>query len=204
MSERKAIVFGTSNPAKIEQVRGALELSGVDVQGIDEFSISLEIEEDGSTAQENAKKKAVAYAKAINRQVFAMDNALYFKGFAEDQQPGLHVRRIGDEARSTDEEMVKAYKQLVADNGGRLDAWWEFGVSLANPNGSSTEDSIVSPRIFVSEASDVILPGYPLESLQIDPKTDGYISEKTSEERAVFWQEQIGEPLGKFVLANLS
>ena len=37
-----------------------------------------QIIEDGKTAQENAIKKATAYAKTFNTIVLSMDNALYF------------------------------------------------------------------------------------------------------------------------------
>ena len=45
---------------------------------IDNKSALPGVVEDGTTAQENARKKAIAYAKALGRLVLSMDNALYF------------------------------------------------------------------------------------------------------------------------------
>ncbi len=41
--------------------------------------------------------------------------------------------------------------------------------------------------------------GYPLESIQIDPQSQKYISEMTQDEQNNFWQKAIGQPLLEFV-----
>jgi XTP/dITP diphosphohydrolase len=202
MTEAKELIFGTGNKAKIRQVQDALGESAI-VRGISEFSVDIEIDEDGTTAQENARKKAIAYAKALGRTVFAMDNALYFKGLEDKDQPGLYVRRVGGIERSSDEEMVQIYKELIRSHGGQLEGWWEYALSIARADGTSVEDSIISPRLFVAEASKKIVPGYPLESVQIDPETGKYVSEMTSEEQILFWQRSIGEPLNRFIQTNI-
>lgn len=199
----KELIFGTGNQAKIKQIKDVLGPVGVKVRGVSEFGLTIDVVEDGKTAQENAKKKAVAYAKALGKTVFAMDNALYFKGVAENEQPGLHVRRVGGEERSSDEDMIDNYVKLIEAHGGNLEGWWEFALSIAYPDGSSVEHSIESPRSFVSKPSDKVVPGYPLESIQIEPESGRYVSEMTEEEQAAFWQEKIGEPLVEFVMSNL-
>src|SRR3989338_1275761 len=90
----KEIMVGTTNEAKVKQIRGALFSLGVSVKGVTDKSLLPDVKEDGNTAQENAKKKAVAYAQALNKAVLSMDNALYFKGLPDDEQPGVNVRRI--------------------------------------------------------------------------------------------------------------
>jgi inosine/xanthosine triphosphate pyrophosphatase family protein len=202
MSEAKELVFGTGNKAKVRQVQDALGDDFI-VRGINEFDIDIDVVEDGTTAQENAKKKSVAYANALGRTVFSMDNALYFKDLADDEQPGLFVRRIGGIERSSDQEMVDSYAELVRQHGERLEGWWEYGLSIANSNGSSVEGSIISPRLFVAKQSEMVVPGYPLESIQIDPETGKYISEMSAEEQATFWQRTIGKQLNDFVRTNI-
>ncbi|HEY0965491.1 MAG TPA: non-canonical purine NTP pyrophosphatase [Candidatus Saccharimonadales bacterium] len=149
------------------------------------------------------RKKATAYANALGRTVFAIDNALYFNDLPEGEQPGLYVRRIGGTERSTDEEMLENYKELVRSHGEQIEGYWEFGVSIAKPDGTSIEEVIISPRLFVAKASDKMIPGFPLEAIQVDPETGKYISEMTEEEQAQFWQRGIGEPLSRFIEANL-
>lgn len=202
MSEVKELVFGTGNKAKIQQVQDALGEEFI-VRGVHEFGINIDVTEDGTTAQENARKKSVAYAKALDRTVFSMDNALYFNGVDDDQQPGVYVRRIGGIERSGDDDMVENYASFVRRYGEQLKGWWEYGISIAKADGTSVEDSIISPRLFAAKQSDILVPGYPLLSIQIDPETGRYLSEMSSKEQALFWQRAIGEQLSQFVRANV-
>jgi inosine/xanthosine triphosphate pyrophosphatase family protein len=69
------IVVGTSNLAKTQAIRAAVAPLGVRVRGADEFGLSLAVREDG-TAQDNARAKSVAYARALGRPVLSVDNTL--------------------------------------------------------------------------------------------------------------------------------
>ncbi len=61
----RSITMGTTNQAKIAQIGGALSLIGVEVNGVSDKRLLPQVVEDGLTAQENARKKAVAYAQAL-------------------------------------------------------------------------------------------------------------------------------------------
>ncbi len=196
----KEIVIGTTNEAKVAQIRGALAPMGVTVMGIGKEVTLPRIEEDGKTALENARKKATAYAKALNTTVLSMDNALYFDELSSEEQPGLNVRRIPSSSeRPSDDEVLRYYSTLVKRFGERTTGRWEFGICVATPDGEYKETTILSPRIFTSAPSAVLVPGYPLESIQIDPETGSYISEMSQEEQDRFWQRAIGKPLQEFV-----
>ncbi|MFH1252799.1 MAG: non-canonical purine NTP pyrophosphatase [Candidatus Uhrbacteria bacterium] len=194
------IIIGTKNTAKINQIRGALALSGISVDGLPSGVVFEEVKEDGVTAQENARKKALAYAKTLGQPVLSMDNALYFDDLKPEEQPGINVRRIaGRDDRPTDEELTDHYQKLISELGETTKGYWEFAVCVARPDGSIEETIIISPRIFVGKKSEKTVPGYPLESLQIDPGSRKYISEMTQEEQDIFWQKTIGGPLCEFV-----
>jgi len=196
----KEIIIGTTNPAKVEQIKGALQPLDLMVKGIEKGTLLPEVNEDGKTAQENAQKKALAYAKALNKDILSMDNALYLDGLAPEEQPGLNVRRIkNSEERPTDEDLLAYYSNLVQRLGGKINGRWEFAVCFAKPTGEIHEMTIISPRIFTSQISPSVIPGYPLESIQIDPKNGKYISEMNEKEQTLFWQEAIGRELMDFV-----
>jgi len=193
------IIVGTKNKAKLAQIRGALASLQLDIIGLPDDNLP-DVKEDGKTAQENAKKKALAYAKVLGQPVLSMDNALYFEKLSDGKQPGINVRRIeGRNDRPTDEELTEYYSRLVRELGYRVDAHWDFAICFAYPDGEVHEIIIVSPRIFTSRVSSKVIEGYPLESIQIDPKTGKYISEMTQEEQDIFWQEAIGKNLCRFV-----
>jgi len=195
----KKLVMGTTNEAKVAQIAAALAPAGVRVEGVPDKKMLPNVVEDGATAQENARKKAIAYAKALGQTVFSMDNALFFDGLAPEEQPGIHVRRIGGSPAATDEELLDHAVALVESLGGTATGYWEYGVCIANPSGKVSETTIRTPRVFTRKRSAKLIPGYPLESIQIDPETRKYTSEMSEGERAAFWQKTLGTPLCSFV-----
>lgn len=191
------LIYGTRNPSKITQVQDALKHMDIAVVGLGD--VNIVVDEDGKTPEENARKKAVEYSKAIGKSVLSMDAALYFTGLKPEDQPGLFVRRIPDNSDANDTEILNYYKKLIASYGGMLEGYWEFSFALGNPDGSSEAFVTRTYRTFVSEADSNILPGYPLESLQIDPSTKKFITELSAEEQAASWQSTLGAPLVKFI-----
>ncbi len=109
------------------------------------------------------------------------------------------MRRIHGEERSSDTELVEHYQQVIRSLGGQTKGYWEFAVCVARPDGQVWETTLRSPRLFTAERSQQMIPGYPLESLQVDPKSGQYISEMTAEEQVCFWQQAIGAELCRFI-----
>jgi inosine/xanthosine triphosphate pyrophosphatase family protein len=195
----KEIIYGTTNPAKVAQIRDVLEPLGYTVKSLADFDVRIEVEEDGATAEENARKKAVTYAAALGRTTLSMDVALYFNDLPPDQQPGLHVRRINGHNRAGDDELVEHYARLVAVLGDPAKAYWRYGFALATPDGRCKTFTGDTPRVFAGRPSRARLAGYPLEALQIDPASGKYIADMTPPERADFWRRTVGVMLGKFI-----
>jgi inosine/xanthosine triphosphate pyrophosphatase family protein len=199
----KELTFGTTNEAKIKQIRGVLAPAGIVINGVTDKSVLPEVIEDGKTANENARKKALAYAKALGKTVLSMDNALYINRLPDDRQPALNVRRIDGKTATTDEEMIEYYSKLIERLGGKAEGYWEFGICIATSEGEYKETTIKSPRTFVSTPTTNIQAGYPLESIQIDPASEKYIADMTQEEQDIFWQKAIGDKLLDFVKSSL-
>ena len=194
----KELLFATSNQAKVKQLQGVLAPIGISVIGVEKSQLPV-VDEDGKTLQENARKKALAYAKAFNRTVLAMDNGLYFDDLLPEEQPATHVRRIGHGTRdATDEEMLNYYADLVQRFGETIKGRWEFAICVATPAGELQETTVISPRIFTKKVSSQIVPGYPLESIQLDPDSGRYISEMSKEEQDAFWLKVIGKKMQDF------
>ncbi len=194
-----ALIIGTKNSAKIWQINCALKSLNLEIQGLPDQEFP-EIKEDGSTALENARSKAIFYAAAIGSPVLSTDNALYLDGLALEQQPGLNVRRIGGRSdRASDSEVLAHYSGLVEKLGGRIGGYWEYGICLAYPDGQTEEMIMKSPRLFVSQPSPKTIKDYPLESIQICPETGRYVAEMTPEEQDDFWQKTIGRELCDFI-----
>lgn len=196
----KEIIFGTTNKAKVDQLRSALKPIEVNVVGI---TRKLDVDEDGNSALENARKKALAYAVDNNSAVLSMDNALFLEGLNEDNQPGVHVRRISGNDRLSDEEMLEYYSELIESLGGDIGGHWEYAFVLAKPSGELKESILLSPRRFVSVVSLNRVEDYPLEAIQIDPDSGKYIADMGKNEQELFWQKEIGGPVCQFISSSL-
>lgn len=89
------LLFATSNPHKIEEVRAIVSPLGFEVIGLDALdSIPPEPVEDGESFEANARIKAVAYAKAASRMCLADDSGLAVD--ALNGAPGVHSARYAE------------------------------------------------------------------------------------------------------------
>lgn len=90
----KKILVATTNPGKIAELRAMLDL---DVQwvGLSDFTDVGGIEEDGATFAENARKKALGYAKATGLWTLADDSGLVVDALGGE--PGVKSSRFSGE-----------------------------------------------------------------------------------------------------------
>jgi XTP/dITP diphosphohydrolase len=87
------LLFATSNPHKIEEVRAILAPLGVEVIGLDALDeVPEEPVEDGLTFADNARIKAVHYAARTGRRCVADDSGLAVD--ALDGAPGVRSARF--------------------------------------------------------------------------------------------------------------
>jgi len=99
MSSRRKILIATTNPGKIAEIRAmSLDLvrDRLDVNiewvGLSDFADIDEIEEDGSTFAENARKKATGYAKTTGLWTLADDSGLVIDALCGE--PGVKSARF--------------------------------------------------------------------------------------------------------------
>jgi len=195
------IVLGTENPAKKALIQLVLDSLGVDLFVPSDFGLCLDIDEDSTSPQENARRKACTYAQKLRRVVLSVDIALYFDGVSSDEQPGTHIRRITSRNhRPLDEEVLSFFSERIKKAGGECEGSWVFGFCLANEQGVIIESTITKRSRFVAEPSTTIVLGHPLASLEVDFTTKCYISEMTIDELAQLWKDSIGNEVEAFLL----
>ena len=89
------LLFATSNPHKIQEVAAILKPLDIDVVGLDSLEKQLpEPIEDGETFEENARIKAVYYAKALGRLCLADDSGLEVDALGG--KPGVYSARYAN------------------------------------------------------------------------------------------------------------
>lgn len=133
------LVIGTTNAAKLRELRELLTPHGFVVKTLADFSAPLVVEEDGDTFAANARKKAIEQARHLNAWVLADDSGIEVQ--ALDGRPGVYSARYAGE-NATDAEnnarlLVELGELLLARRGAR----YVCHVAVANPTGEVLAES---------------------------------------------------------------
>lgn len=100
----RKILVASQNKGKLHEIEALLAELPLQIISPAQLGLDLKIEEDGRTYQENAAKKALAYAAAMdpaeNMLVLADDTGLEVA--ALDGQPGIRSARISGKPGATD------------------------------------------------------------------------------------------------------
>lgn len=90
------IIFATGNEGKMREVREILADLGMEIVSMKEAGIQIDVEENGSTYEENAMIKATAVAAKTNDIVLADDSGLEIDYLGKE--PGvLSARYLGED-----------------------------------------------------------------------------------------------------------
>ena len=172
------ILYGTTNKGKLQAMKKAVETLDIELIGLGDIDSELPyINENGKTPLENAEMKAKAYYEAFHMPVFSCDSGLYFDELQEDEQPGLHVRRVNGK-ELTDDEMIEYYASLAERHGGRITGRYRNAIYFIldeEHHYSSMDMSIATePFLLVTKPHEKRVEGFPLDSLSIDIETGKY------------------------------
>lgn len=187
----KEILFATGNKSKAKRFTKGLLANDIKVLTLEDVNINIEVEENGTTAIENALIKARDYAKETNLPVFAMDDTLYLENVPEDKQPGMYVRRVNGK-RLTDEEMIEYYSNLAKEYGtnGLITGRWIYGMALISNGHEYTYTWSKENFYITSTPSKIINPGYPLNTISINIKLNKYFTEITEEDKLLVQEDE--------------
>ncbi len=133
------ILFATSNPHKVDEVRAILSPLGIDVVGLDSLGeIPPEPEEHGDSFEQIARDKALAYARATGLRCLAEDSGLSVDALAG--APGVLSARYSGTGGSRAERDRANNEKLLAALAGvpskRRSARFVCAMCLADPDGS--------------------------------------------------------------------
>jgi XTP/dITP diphosphohydrolase len=118
------ILIATSNPGKLRDFAGAASPLGVEVAPVPDFAALPAVVEDGMTFEENARKKAAAYSRAVPGEIVLADDS-GLEVDALNGAPGVHSARYAADAphlinNNTDDEdnnarLLRELKDVPAD-----------------------------------------------------------------------------------------
>jgi len=133
--KRRRILVASTNPGKLAEIR--LMLAGdIDWVGLADFPNIPEIEEDGRTFAQNARKKALGYAKATGLWTLADDSGLVVDALGGE--PGVKSARFSGEKEADRElldhkNMTKVLELLKGVPRGKRTARFVCCLCLASP-----------------------------------------------------------------------
>jgi 8-oxo-dGTP diphosphatase len=184
---KKRVLLGTTNQAKTNITREAVQSLPLEILSLSDLNIDLEVTEDGDSPEENAEKKARAYFAEAGMPTLAIDGALHLEKFPPEKQPGVLVRRVyGDSRDVTDEEVLDYYMRELEKVGGESVGIWRAGFVLITSPDKIFRQSFLLKVKFTARKKGRMHPGAPLDVVMIDPATGKYYSEMIYREREDF------------------
>lgn len=183
------VLLGTSNPSKAAVFAEQLMGYGLEFLTLADLEIAKQPDENGKDPMENAMVKAAYYGQFFD-PVIAEDSALYIRELPLDdpRQPGLTIRKTADgRVMTDDEEMLAYYTELVHSLGGKVTACYLDGYAVYK-DGKVTGFMDNSPErldtysfYLVDKPSEKRHPGWPLDSISIDPQTGSRFTDDWAE-----------------------
>ncbi|HEX8931523.1 MAG TPA: non-canonical purine NTP pyrophosphatase [Patescibacteria group bacterium] len=179
----KKLLIATHNPAKLNELRQLLIDLPLELTSLKDVGISEDIEETGTTYEENSQQKALFYAQKSGLVALSDDGGIEIA--ALNNAPGIHSKRwLG--AESTEEELInhmqKVANELPNEN---RHATFKVTLSLASPKGNVLSvtgeiKGIIAKEPFIQQRK-----GYPYRSFFFLPQIGKYYfeSELTAEEQ---------------------
>jgi XTP/dITP diphosphohydrolase len=141
---KQKILVATTNPGKIAELRAMLEFD-VEWVGLADFPNINEVKEDGETFAENARKKAVGYAKKTGLWTIADDSGLVVDALGG--QPGVRSARFAGllPQRHQDTKGKKREERHIIDRK-NIEKLLEMLKDIPRENGSTSSPSRAKPR----------------------------------------------------------
>jgi 8-oxo-dGTP diphosphatase len=171
------LIYATFNDSKLRSMVKMLNGLNINLIGLDSLDIKLEApEENGNSPLLNAVGKAESYFKQLKRPLFSCDSGLFFDEVEEEDQPGVHIKRVNGRTLS-DHEMLEYYGNLAGKYGGRLTAYYKNAICLITEEKVFRYDGeeLNSEKFYiVSKPHATFRKGFPLDSLSVDIKSMKY------------------------------
>ncbi len=122
------VVLATHNPHKVEEIRHILAGLNIELLSLDSFPEIGEIEEDGDTLEENARKKARTVYEATHLLSLADDTGLEVEALGG--RPGVYSARYSGENATYKENNEKLLGELKGVPPARRQAKFRCVISI--------------------------------------------------------------------------
>lgn len=170
------IIYATTNPGKFKEVAKIFKHHNVNIYSPKDLGIELDVDETGSTLEENALLKAESYEKYFTDDIIvADDTGIEIK--ALKGEPGIKVRRWKG-YKMDDEEIISYCLDRMKDvPEGQRDAQFRTVLAVLAPRHDVTYfEGILKGEILLSPKSERE-PGMPFWPIFYIPKLEMTLGE---------------------------
>ncbi|HSD98384.1 MAG TPA: non-canonical purine NTP pyrophosphatase [Patescibacteria group bacterium] len=177
------ILIATTNPGKVEEITRYLSDLPVQFVSLKDVGIVDEVEEDGTTYEQNSQKKALTYSKLSGLPAISDDGGLEIA--ALNNEPGVNTKYWGG-PEGRDEDLVKKMEQVILDlPQNNRNARFVAVLSFALPNGKVWSRKSHVDLLVADKPLHSLVKGFPYRSFLIVPQLNKYYheSELTENER---------------------
>ena len=126
----------TNNQKKLKEIQRILDSFGITAKTLRELDINIEIEENGTTFEENALIKAKTIAEICNLPTISDDSGLEVDALGG--APGVYTARFAGENATDDENIDKLLAEMVGVEKEKRTARFVSAVCLYMPDGRNT------------------------------------------------------------------
>lgn len=184
------IIFATGNAHKMQEVRMILQDLGMEILSMKEAGISVEVEENGNSFEENALIKAAAIAelpeiKAMNAIVLADDSGLEIDYL--NKEPGIRSARYAGTETSYSIKNRLLLSRMKRAKGEERSARFVCAIGAVFPNGEQeVVRGTMEGRIAYEIAGEngfgydpiFYLPEYQCTSAELSPEKKNELSHR--------------------------
>lgn len=128
------LLIATNNKGKVLEFQELLRNTGIEFVTPAQINLELDVEEDGTTYQENAGKKASAFAQASGLISLADDSGLEVNALGG--APGLYSARYSPKPGATDADRRAFLLENLKDKPRPWTAHFHATIAVAQPNGA--------------------------------------------------------------------
>ncbi len=181
----KQIIFATGNAGKVKEIRAILGDLGLEILSMKEADIRADIQEDGTTYEENALIKAREVAKYTDAIVMADDSGLEIDYL--NCEPGIYSARYMGEDTSYTIKNNNLIERLAGVPDEQRTARFVCAIAAVLPGGEElTTRGIIEGRIGYEEAGEngfgydpiFYVPRFGKTTAQLSPEEKNQVSHR--------------------------
>ncbi|MCZ8542035.1 XTP/dITP diphosphatase [Psychrobacillus psychrodurans] len=128
----KQIIIATKNIGKAKDFEALFNPLGYEVKTLHDVAEEMDIEETGSSFEENALIKATSLANHLQTMVIADDSGLEIDALGG--RPGIFSARYAGEEKNDDDNIDKVLKELEGIKESEKTARFVCAIAVASPN----------------------------------------------------------------------